>query len=126
MNPKVKTKWLEALRGGEYKQARHRLRSPYDGFCCLGVLCDIYTKEVGGSWEYSECEDGCGHTLEVGDESATTDLPYCVVEWAGLEDSSPQVRVAVGCSYFEPATLAELNDEGRSFKEIADVIDHQL
>ena len=126
MNSEVKTKWLEALRGGEYKQTRYTLHSPNDGFCCLGVLCDIYTKEFGGSCEYDEREYTCGYTLEVGDELAQVELPHCVVEWAGLEMCSPEVHVAVGDSDFVPTTLAELNDEGKGFEYIADVIDHQL
>lgn len=33
------TKWLEALRSGNYKQARGSLYNQYsDGYCCLGVL----------------------------------------------------------------------------------------
>jgi hypothetical protein len=126
MNSEVKAKWLEALRGGEYKQARYTLHSQSDGFCCLGVLCDIYTKEFGGSWEYDECGHTFGRTLEVGDELAQVELPHCVVEWAGLEMCSPEVRVAVGDSYCLPTTLAELNDEGKGFEYIADVIDQQL
>lgn len=40
MDPELKTKWLEALRGSKYKQAREALKDSC-GFCCLGVLCDI-------------------------------------------------------------------------------------
>ena len=45
--PGVKAKWLDALRGGKYKQARGRLKqvdpneAEYGGFCCLGVLYDV-------------------------------------------------------------------------------------
>ena len=34
------------------------LRDDNDDFCCLGVLCDIYTKEVGGSWEWDNSKGG--------------------------------------------------------------------
>lgn len=40
MSPELKTRWLEALRSGEYKQGRAYLRKD-DKFCCLGVLCDL-------------------------------------------------------------------------------------
>ena len=128
MNSEVKAKWLEALRSREYRQSRYRLRSLDNGFCCLGVLCDIYTKEVGGSWKHNKAEfsDAYDMVSDSGHESVTSELPSFVRNWAYLEWFNPQVHVAKGECDFVPATLAELNDEGRSFKEIADIIDHQL
>lgn len=47
----VRTKWVEALAGDYYnKKGKGRLRT--DGeketrYCCLGVLCDIFPKELG-------------------------------------------------------------------------------
>jgi hypothetical protein len=41
-------KWIEALRSGKYPQGHGALRSS-DGYCCLGVLCDVLPSEVG-SW----------------------------------------------------------------------------
>lgn len=40
MDPKLKRRWVRALRSRKYKQGREQLR---DGnkFCCLGVLCDL-------------------------------------------------------------------------------------
>jgi len=126
MNPEVKVKWLEALRSGEYRQTRYTLQSPSHGFCCLGVLCDIYTKEVGGSWEYDYCESSCAHTLKVGEESAQTELPDCVVEWAGLEVRSPEVTNPFCEGEVAFCTLASLNDDGKDFEFIADLIDRDL
>ena len=128
MNSEVKAKWLEALRSGKYRQSRYRLRSLDNGFCCLGVLCDIYTKEVGGSWKLDKAglSDSYEMVSDSGHESVTSELPSFVRNWADLEWFNPQVHVAKGECDFVPATLAELNDEGRSFKEIADIIDHQL
>jgi hypothetical protein len=40
MNTELKTKWLAALRSGEYTQTSGSLRDN-DGHCCLGVLCDV-------------------------------------------------------------------------------------
>lgn len=36
-----KTKWIAALRSGQYKQGQKCLRTADDCFCCLGVLCDL-------------------------------------------------------------------------------------
>ncbi len=55
MNADIKGKWLQALRGGKYKQRRHGLRED-GGYCCLGVLCDIVAPDEWKpeSWgEYS-------------------------------------------------------------------------
>jgi hypothetical protein len=48
MKAELKKKWVEALRSGKYKQNRDSLRYE-DGFCCLGVLCDVYDNS---KWEY--------------------------------------------------------------------------
>lgn len=47
MNPKeARQLWIDALRSGEYHQEQHVLS--YNGaFCCLGVACELYQKEVG-------------------------------------------------------------------------------
>lgn len=42
MNAELKTRWIEALRSGEFKQGQKQLFDPtYDTYCCLGVLCKI-------------------------------------------------------------------------------------
>ena len=49
MKPSIKKRWLEALRGGKYKQGRNYLRAKDKNgelhYCCLGVLTDLYIKE---------------------------------------------------------------------------------
>ena len=44
MNPKIKAKWMTALRSGDYKQAKGQLKES-DKFCCMGVLIDIQDQE---------------------------------------------------------------------------------
>lgn len=41
MDPKMKRRWIRALRSGKYKQGHDRLRTEDNRFCCLGVVCDI-------------------------------------------------------------------------------------
>lgn len=44
MKKRFKTKWLKALRSGEYKQGKGQLVREDNGgdrFCCLGVLVDV-------------------------------------------------------------------------------------
>lgn len=77
-------------------------------FCCLGVLCDIYAKETGVSWDKSPPKS-------LYEEVSI--LPIQVAAWAGLQDQNPSVS---GLS------LAEHNDGGKTFSEIADMIEGEL
>lgn len=43
MNKEVKAKWVAALRSGEYKQGKGRLKNINNEYCCLGVLCALKT-----------------------------------------------------------------------------------
>lgn len=115
MNPEVKAKWVEALRSGRYRQCRSYLRAD-DAFCCLGVLCDI-----SGLAEWDQ-PGTAAHTAPGMYLGAETTLPTAVMAWSGLRRDNPEVVLSDGAPY----TLADLNDEGTSFKEIADVIERQL
>lgn len=110
MNKEVKAKWVAALRSGEYKQATGRLRSD-DGFCCLGVLCDLHSKETGEGW---------GPAYTYSGESATLDRR--VVAWASMPyrlGATVQIDDSV-------RALTEHNDEGKTFAQIAKAIEEQL
>ena len=128
MNPLVKTKWLEALRSGFYDQDRGRLRTEA-GFCCLGVLCDLYAedhKDVHWTKSAEDPKDVHWTTSYVEGEytflGSEGTLPQPVVYWAGLKSSSPSVSYEN-----DTCELAELNDSlNLSFDEIADVIEEQL
>jgi hypothetical protein len=113
MNPQIKQKWVDALRSGEYQQTQ-RLLHDENGFCCLGVLCDLYLKENQLEWEPSRHN---GNVYMFQDMVAS--LPLSVVEWAYLDDSNPPVNAG-------DSSLAELNDNGSAFIEIADLIEKQL
>lgn len=39
----IKT-WTKALRSGKYKQTTKKLQDN-KGYCCLGVACELFTKE---------------------------------------------------------------------------------
>ena len=116
-------KWVETLRSGVYEQGQHQLRYE-DFYCCLGVACEVYRKEVGGVWEQAQIAlfsdaDADGGTWWFGSdpENKQADvLPTMVAEWLGLKDEKG--------SYGEES-LTFLNDEGASFDEIADVIEKE-
>jgi hypothetical protein len=121
MVPEVKAKWLAALRSGEYTQAQERLKT-YEGcFCCLGVLTDLYNKETGkGEWT----PEDEGVVFSSGGDEEGTVLPDEVRIWAGLPICNPGVKVGDPDSPYNES-LAELNDAGMVFGEIADKIEAQ-
>lgn len=111
MNKAIKQQWVEALRSGEYKQGRNRLRSEANEFCCLGVLCNLHAL---ANPEFARRQrDPMSYG---GDMKAP---PTNVVRWAGLGGSTVIWAVA------------ERNDGAggyskHSFAEIADYIEKNL
>jgi len=112
MNPQIKQKWVSALRSGEYKQTQRHLHDEY-GFCCLGVLCDLYIKENNLEWEPSRYDDNV-YVFQDG----VADLPLSVVEWSGIPNHN--------LLDINARTFANLNDNAYTFEQIADVIEEQL
>lgn len=123
MNPEVKTLWVQALRSGEYQQGTGRLNrtdslTQTTGYCCLGVLCDVYNKNTGkGKWVPDRRGVfGNAFVAASNDMSATT-LPNAVTEWSGLNQ------------YSAVSHLVEMNDSRtihRDFNGIADWIEENL
>jgi hypothetical protein len=86
-------KWIKALRSGKYKQGTNYLCK--DGeYCCLGVLDEIFPE------------------MELNGGSDTTLKNYSKI---GL-------RAADGFIPDSQESLADLNDIGYTFDEIADII----
>lgn len=109
MNQEIKQRWIEALRSGKYTQTQGNLRD-HIGYCCLGVLCDLYTKEHNEDWE----DDNSF-------ANQTAVLPSCVIQWAGLVYPNPDISYGG-----ENTSLAGVNDDEVPFSEIADLIEEQL
>lgn len=112
-------KWVEALESGEYKQTTGVLRD-YDGYCCLGVACDLYLKEKSISWTKPSIDNSHYSIQHEGLNSADSEtlLPSIatwlfnndLLEWSG----DPKIQ-----GFF----LTEWNDDkGKTFKEIAKLI----
>lgn len=101
-------KWTDALRSGEYKQGKNRLRTKDGRLCCLGVLCEIAGVKRRGA-EY-------WHKYR-----AYVNLPPVeLLEQVGLaalpKRSEQNYRNAC-------RELAHKNDSGVPFTEIADFIE---
>lgn len=101
--------WVEALRSGEYQQSQKVLHNN-QGYCCLGVACEVYQKEVGGL-DISALGDRVVGQYDL----CTTVLPEKVVGWFGLDGANPSI--GNGNAVFMNDTL------GWSFSKIADVLE---
>lgn len=128
MNPEIKERWVARLESGEYSQDTEYLATG-DGYCCLGVLCEIAVEDGVVFKTVSESEsEHAGKTIYSytskldAQDSAEAVLPIAVMEWAGLEETNPGADVGIdGLEYWE--YLSELNDEyKKTFPEIATVI----
>lgn len=108
MDKALKTKWLEALRSGKYKQGRYGLRSEDDRFCCLGVLCDI-----SGLGEWEDLPRG-GYIYKRREEGDDGGLPQFLHDSANM-------------TYQQEDRLMGMNDiDGLNFPEIADWIEENI
>lgn len=117
-------KWLDALRSGDYKRGRFSLRRITDDgeslFCCLGVACDLYREEVGGSWgplvHLFGMVDKTHDIMKFTDADNTTAggfLSPAIERWLGFDPNNSS-----GC-------LVKLNDrEDVTFEQIANYIEY--
>ena len=118
MNKDIAMKWADALESGEYPQIKSFLHTA-DGYCCLGVLCEL---SGFASWKEEDIpwldQAGLPIRFKYPDGTGLTSkysLPYNVMEWSGVRTSSGEVLS-------EDNTLASLNDKGKTFTEIAQII----
>lgn len=105
MDPELKAKWVKALRSGRYKQGIGVLRRKNNTYCCLGVLYEVVKGK--NAWTLLEILSA----FETHDSHTTMPSPTFLGE--------------VGLQVKEADYLAELNDEGKTFEEIADAIEYQ-
>ena len=107
MKAETKAKWLEALRSGEYMQVTSVLNDGNGGFCCLGVLHEI----TGGQWHKNSDGKLCtGSKKRKNSDSEMLDGPIFLQ----------------GLDRYIAAGFAELNDDGKTFEEIAEEIEEKV
>lgn len=123
-DPAVIAAWTTALRSGEYEQTAGMLRRSLDtgpdGFCCWGVLCDLYQKAYPDLTEWDPDGD---FVIKATDTSNTLTMPAfapdCVWTWAlGEIDLDDEDDWGLD--------LAQLNDAGTPFDTIADIIESHV
>ena len=127
--------WVKALLSGDYEQDTSYLKTD-DGFCCLGVLCNL----EGTEWSEETKPGERGYVISgtVVDDSPgeAEGLTVHLMERYGLNGVQGQLNDTIywiegewqrevpseQYSYSSYDGLAEANDDGRSFKDIADLI----
>lgn len=100
--------WVKALESGDYFQTANALKkiflpesiNPIIGFCCLGVVCDLASKDGGPQWDTV----GKAKSFSFMDDDIM--LPKEVREFLGITND-------------EEAELMGMNDDGTSFPDIA-------
>ncbi len=122
MKKKIANMWVDALRSGEYTQGYRALCrvNHNDGsktYCCLGVLCDLYQKNQtkNKKKKLSVKPDTTGSTVIAFDGNSGV-LPKAVQNWAKMSSCNGEIYASYG------PNLVKMNDNCRSFIEIADHI----
>lgn len=111
---------LRRLRSGEYRQGLGRLRSSSGEFCCLGVIADMGVEAGVATWRL---EDFWEEGPVVEDMSGNTDANYLspdLVDWIGLNSFHGRLDIDAERNV---VSLAEANDAGYTFEQIADLIE---
>jgi hypothetical protein len=131
MNKTIATKWVKALRSGKYKQGEAylcQITSKGKRHCCLGVLTEMYQAEQKAKKKKALpakvgkiYADASFDVVKYGSgECAAEELPVAVKRWAGMEGRLGEFDVESD-GYF--GSLSHMNDDGCSFKKIANFIE---
>jgi hypothetical protein len=118
LKPEIKEKLITALLSGNYKQGRHTLRTQQDEFCCLGVLCDVIKDDINGNWKTLVDR----HAFAVGDSSRENYPPWPISYFCSKSEEQNDIR-ALESAFGQ---LADRNDRGETFVEIAEYIKEKL
>lgn len=111
MNPKLKKKWLAALRSGKYRRGLAQLK---DGnrYCCLGVLCEVSGQRFDGD---------------------DTFLPERVAALTGVTERTQEVLASINDGDYDAFQKRQYGpikryreDRGAPFSSIADFIEKHL
>lgn len=107
LNQKFKRKWITALRSGDYEQGEGYLKTGGEQqYCCLGVACKIAGIRA----------------CDISNKSLPSELSQTL-----QAKLPPFFRTDDDNDHHEMiTTLAEMNDDGSTFEEIADYIEENL
>lgn len=134
MDQEIKTKWVAALRSGEYHQIDGTLRGhDYDGhlgYCCLGVLAEVCEPDSTRTGLVAACSTltGTGDAQQFTKQHGLWDWltarpPQALYDWAdkafGTDCNPADLHDVAG-------VLMAANDKGQTFETIAALIEEHL
>jgi hypothetical protein len=125
VNSELKQKWILALRSGEYRQGKYRLRDEQSEFCCLGVLADVCGVEWAKKYEGYHYPKGEVHIFYM-PTGFSTDRSNLVDNAAAYSTGSLSYdfREEIGLPTKEHDILQRMNDaDDQSFEQIAAYIE---
>lgn len=105
MKKEIAELWIKELESGFWEQGKYFLEHSQT-YCVYGILANI-----------AATQGICSHTgKNIGKfDNEMSLVPDSVVQWSGLKNANGIIR---GFKY----TLAEMNDNGKTFKQLAEVI----
>lgn len=125
MKPEIHAAWIADLRSGQHEQTEGALCDG-TGFCCLGRLTELYIAANPGKMQFRH--DLYSWTrLDGGTATERNKTPMPVAAWADLQSVLGDIdNDDIPSSSDDDAvgSLADLNDAGLSFPDIADVIEY--
>lgn len=119
MNADIKRLWIERLRSGRDQQGIGSLNRG-NKLCCLGVLCEIAVEQgvfptpldQGGLKFYGE-----------GTDLNCSMLPKPVQQWSGVTSHGYYGERTNADGWLHRDALTSDNDSGKTFAQIADIIE---
>jgi hypothetical protein len=142
MKKEIAKKWVKALRSGKYKQGKGYLKQfttkNEPRHCCLGVLCELYNDTMKKNHKKTlyteEMEDNSSGTSFVRFDLVDGGLPKVVRKWACMvsvlgDFRKPPSKMVYFSKLFRKLnkySLADLNDDGKKFSTIADIIEKNV
>jgi len=140
MNPKIKQRWVKALRSNRYQKGAGALcvaptkEGDNYSFCCLGVLTDLAVQAGIGEWNPDKLDyrdeskdavpfvDPAGRHLGV--------LSEAVLRWAGIHDPGGDIQERLTAMNDGRTSFSTSRDKRRvgkrSHAAIADWIERNL
>jgi hypothetical protein len=121
MKTEYREKLIEALESGDYDQTTGMLRCDVNSrpsFCCLGVMCDLHDP---AGWKGSEGDD----VHMMGGSYISDYVRYEVLGefpddyYVNSTELPPPLLHTFGMTDDEVRTLITYNDNGKTFREIA-------
>jgi len=133
MKKDIAKKWVKALRSGKYKQGKGYLKQfnskNEPRHCCLGVLCELYNDTMKKNHKKTlyteEMQDNSSGTSFIRFDLVDGGLPKAVRKWADIINPLGEFQVSCG-EYDIEECLADLNDSGKKFSTIADIIEKNV